>query len=116
MEYLWSASGRKKAGNRNTGEIVESAIGLFPALPDPDLKNGKTVIYGRILGYDPTHGIALKFNCTDWLFFDVFGQSVPVVEDGSFRYETNMMLPGEATLRVGRKRFELFLMPAVNLR
>ena len=23
MEYLWSASGRKKAGNRNTGEIVE---------------------------------------------------------------------------------------------
>ena len=96
-------------------KLLNQQLDYSQPLPDPDLKNGKTVIYGRILGYDPTHGIALKFNCTDWLFFDVFGQSVPVVEDGSFRYETNMMLPGEATLRVGRKRFELFLMPGGKL-
>ena len=96
-------------------KLLNQQLDYSQPLPDPDLKNGKTVIYGRILGYDPTHGIALKFNCTDWLFFDVFGQSVPVTEDGSFRYETNMMLPGEATLRVGRKRFELFLMPGGKL-
>ena len=96
-------------------KLLNQQLDYSQPLPDPDLKNGKTVIYGRILGYDPTHGIALKFNCTDWLFFDVFGQSVPVAEDGSFRYETNMMLPGEATLRVGRKRFELFLMPGGKL-
>ena len=96
-------------------KLLNQQLDYSQPLPEPDLKNGKTVIYGRILGYDPTHGIALKFNCTDWLFFDVFGQSVPVAEDGSFRYETNMMLPGEATLRVGRKRFELFLMPGGKL-
>ena len=96
-------------------KLLNQQLDYSQPLPDPDLKNGKTVIYGRILGYDPIHGIALKFNCTDWLFFDVFGQSVPVAEDGSFRYETNMILPGEATLRVGRKRFELFLMPGGKL-
>ena len=49
------------------------------------------------------------------MFFDVFGQSIPIAEDGSFRYETNLMLPGDATLRVGKKRFELFLVPGGEL-
>ncbi len=96
-------------------KLLNQQLDYSQPLPAPDLKNGKTVISGHILGYDPTYGTALKFNCTDWLFFDVFGQSVPVAEDGSFRYETNMMLPGEATLRVGRKRFEMFLVPGGKL-
>ncbi|MEI3459105.1 MAG: TlpA disulfide reductase family protein [Bacteroides cellulosilyticus] len=112
MECVWTEKSRKIGIPE---KLLNQQLDYSQPLPDPDLKNGKTVIYGRILGYDPTHGIALKFNCTDWLFFDVFGQSVPVAEDGSFRYETNMMLPGEATLRVGRKRFELFLMPGGKL-
>lgn len=76
MEYLWSASGRKKPEIGIPEKLLNQQLDYSQPLPDPDLKNGKTVIYGRILGYDPIHGIALKFNCTDWLFFDVFGQSV----------------------------------------
>mgnify|MGYP007049318531 CR=1 FL=1 len=45
-------------------KLLNQQLDYSQPLPDPDLKNGKTVIYGRILGYDPTHGIALKFNVT----------------------------------------------------
>lgn len=115
----WNIYGVRLDGKKPEIEIPEKLQNLqldySQPLPDPELKNGKTVIYGRILGYNPEYGIALKFSCSDWLFFDVFGQSVPVAEDGSFRYETNKMLPGEATLQIGRKKFELFLVPGGEL-
>lgn len=67
------------------------------------------------MGYNPVYGTTLNFNCSDWFFFDVFGQSLPIAEDGSFYYETNLMIPGDATLRVGRKSFEIFLVPGGEL-
>ncbi|WP_303208765.1 TlpA family protein disulfide reductase [Bacteroides oleiciplenus] len=96
-------------------KLLNQQLDYSQPLPDPELKNGKTVIRGRILGYNSRYGTVLNFNCTDWLFFDIFGQSIPIAEDGSFRYETNLLLPGEATLRVGKKRFELFLIPGGEL-
>jgi len=85
------------------------------SLPEPKLKNGKTVIRGKILGYNPAYGTTVNFSCTDWLFFDIFGKSLPVAEDGSFYYETNLMMPGEATIRVGKKPFKIFLVPGGEL-
>ena len=96
-------------------KLLDQQLDYSLPLPEPELKNGKTVIRGQILGYNPRYGTTLNFNCADWLFFDVFGQSIPIAEDGSFRYETNLMLPGDATLRVGKKRFELFLVPGGEL-
>lgn len=96
-------------------KLLNQQLDYSQPLPDPDLKNGKTVIRGQILGYNPVYGTTLNFNCSDWFFFDVFGQSLPIAEDGSFYYETNLMIPGDATLRVGRKRFEIFLVPGGEL-
>ena len=96
-------------------KLLNQQLDYSQPLPDPDLKNGKTVIRGHILGYNPAYGTTLNFNCSDWFFFDVFGQSIPIAEDGSFYYETNLMIPGDATLRVGRKRFEIFLVPGGEL-
>ncbi len=96
-------------------KLLNQLLDYSQPLPDPVLKNGKTVIRGQILGYTPGYGTTLNFNCANWLFFDVFGQSIPIAEDGTFRYETNLMLPGEATLKVGKKRFELFLVPGGEL-
>lgn len=96
-------------------KLLNQQLDYSQPLPDPDLKNGKTVIRGHILGYNPVYGTTLNFNCSDWFFFDVFGQSLPIAEDGSFYYETNLMIPGDATLRVGRKSFEIFLVPGGEL-
>lgn len=113
--YIRGASGREKPAIGVPEKLLDQQLDYSLPLPEPELKNGKTVIRGQILGYNPRYGTTLNFNCADWLFFDVFGQSIPIAEDGSFRYETNLMLPGDATLRVGKKRFELFLVPGGEL-
>lgn len=84
-------------------------------LPDPELKNGNTVIRGKILGYNPAYGVRLNFSSRDWFFSNFFGVSFPVADDGSFRYETNRLLPGGASLRVENKNIELFLVPGGEL-
>lgn len=82
-------------------KLLNQQLDYSQPLPDPDLKNGKTVIRGHILGYNPVYGTTLNFNCSDWFFFDVFGQSLPIAEDGSFYYETNLMIPGGCYIASG---------------
>ena len=38
-------------------KLLNQQLDYSQPLPDPDLKNGKTVIRGQILGYNPVYGI-----------------------------------------------------------
>lgn len=88
-----------------------------PALPLPaaELKRGKCVLKGRLLGYRAEYGISLTVKHADWFFPDFFGKRLRVAEDGTFCHETDLLMPGGGSLSLGRWSLNLFLMPGDTL-
>mgnify|MGYP000800959956 FL=1 len=84
-------------------------------LPGPELNMGKTVIKGQILGYKPEYGVTLRYYDSPWFFMYFTGKDLKIAEDGTFRYETEVLLPSGATLWISRSKIELFLVPGGEL-
>lgn len=85
------------------------------ALPEPQLKTGKAIINGYILGYHPGMDLNVVFRHSDWLFYDKWGQSVRVRQDGSFHIETDLLLAGGAHLQINKAQLDLFLVPGEEM-
>ena len=81
------------------------------ALPQPQLKAGKAIINGYILGYQPSMQLDVVFRHSDWLFYDQWGQTVRVRQDGSFHIETDLLVAGGAKLQINKAQLDLFLTP-----
>ncbi|WP_277236256.1 TlpA family protein disulfide reductase [Phocaeicola salanitronis] len=81
------------------------------SLLSPQLKVGKSIINGYILGYHPGMNLDVVFRHSDWLFDDEWGQTVRVHQDGSFHIETDLLLAGGARLQINKAQLDLFLMP-----
>lgn len=119
MDEGWNIFGVRLDGKKPQIDVPEELLNrkldYSLPLPEPVLKNGNSVIRGKILGYNPAYGVGLNITSHDWFFFTMFGYSIPVAEDGTFCYETNLLLPGGASLRVGNKKITLFMVPGGEL-
>lgn len=80
-------------------------------LPQPQLKSGKAVINGYILGYNPSMELEVVFRHSDWLFYNEWGQTVRIRQDGSFHIETDLLLAGGAKLQINKAQLDMFLVP-----
>lgn len=80
-------------------------------LPQPQLKVGKAIVNGYILGYNPAMRLDVVFRHSDWLFYDEWGETVRVRQDGSFHIETDLLLAGGAKLQINKAQLDLFLVP-----
>lgn len=84
-------------------------------LPAPQLKAGKSIINGYILGYDPQIALDVVFRHSDWLFYNDWGKTVKVLQDGSFHIETDLLLAGGAKLQINKAQLDLFLLPGKEM-
>lgn len=80
-------------------------------LPAVELRPGRTIINGYLLGYTENMQVELNLHLHDWLFANEWGYPIEVNEDGSFHVELNLLLSGGATLRVNQSELPLFLQP-----
>ena len=85
------------------------------ALPEPQLKAGKSIINGYILGYHPDMDLDVVFRHSDWLLYNQWGQTVRVRQDGSFHIETDLLLAGGAHLQINKAQLDLFLVPGEEM-
>ena len=85
------------------------------ALPEPQLKVGKSIINGYILGYHPDMDLDVVFRHSDWLLYNQWGQTVRVRQDGSFHIETDLLLAGGAHLQINKAQLDLFLVPGEEM-
>ena len=85
------------------------------SLPQPQLKTGKAIINGYILGYQPSMKLDVVFRHSDWLFYNQWGQTVRIRQDGSFHIETDLLLAGGARLQINKAQLDLFLVPGEEL-
>ena len=83
-------------------------------LPAPQLKAGKSIINGYILGYDPQIALDVVFRHSDWLFYNDWGKTVKV-RHGSFHIETDLLLAGGAKLQINKAQLDLFLLPGKEM-
>lgn len=84
-------------------------------LPAPQLKAGKSIINGYILGYDPQIALDVVFRHSDWLFYNDWGKTAKVRQDGSFHIETDLLLAGGAKLQINKAQLDLFLLPGKEM-
>lgn len=115
----WIIYGIQLNGEKPRVDIPERLRNKKPdevlPLPGPELNVGKTVIKGRILGYKPEYGVTLRYYDSPWFFMYFTGKDLKIAEDGTFRYETEVLLPSGATLWISRSKIELFLVPGGEL-
>lgn len=84
-------------------------------LPQPELKAGKTIVNGYILGYDPRVDLDVVFRFSDWLLTNDWGQSVKILQDGSFHIEQDIVMPCGARLQINKAQLDLFLYPGAEM-
>ena len=115
----WVIYGIQLNGEKPRVDIPERLRNKKPdevlPLPGPELNMGKTVIKGQILGYKPEYGVTLRYYDSPWFFMYFTGKDLKIAEDGTFRYETEVLLPSGATLWISRSKIELFLVPGGEL-
>ena len=115
----WIIYGIQLNGEKPRVDIPERLRNKKPdevlPLPGPELNVGKTVIKGQILGYKPEYGVTLRYYDSPWFFMYFTGKDLKIAEDGTFRYETEVLLPSGATLWISRSKIELFLVPGGEL-
>lgn len=92
-------------------------------LPKAELKDGKSVITGRLLDYKKYYALPLSCRICDLLTAKFEDTEIKVNEDGTFRTEIELYAPTTVSMSVGRDiHFDIFLVPggeldmAVNLR
>ena len=59
--------------------------------------------------------MTLRYYDSPWFFMYFTGKDLKIAEDGTFRYETEVLLPSGATLWISRSKIELFLVPGGEL-
>lgn len=115
----WAIYGVQLNGQKPQAAIPERLLNKEPdtalPLPAPELKVGKSVIKGRILGYKPEYGVTLRYYDSPWFFMYFTGKELKIAEDGTFRHETEVLLPSGAALWVSRSKIDLFLVPGGEL-
>lgn len=115
----WIIYGIQLNGQKPQVDIPERLLNKKPdevlPLPSPELNAGKAVIKGRILGYKPEYGVTLRYYGSPWFFMYFTGKDLEIAEDGTFRYETEVLLPSGAALWISRSKIELFLVPGGEL-
>lgn len=84
-------------------------------LPHPELKAGKAIINGYILGYEERMDMDVVFRFADWLLANDWGQSVKIRSDGSFHIEQNLVIPCGAKIQINRALLNLFLYPGEEI-
>lgn len=92
-------------------QYMESA----QSLPQPQLKAGKTIINGYILGYTPEMEVEVVFRHADWLFPNDWGRNIKVRQDGSFHIEEELLQAGGAKLQVNQAQLDLFVVPGSEM-
>lgn len=92
-------------------------------LPKAELKDGKSVITGRLLDYKKYYALPLSCRICDLLTARFEDTEIKVNEDGTFRAEVELYAPTTVSFSVGRDiHFDVFLVPdgvldmTVNLR
>ncbi len=115
----WSIFGVRLDGKKPQPDIPERLLNrqldYSLPLPAPELNCGKSVVKGQLLGYKPEYGVKLNFSNSHWFFQNFRGDPVPVAEDGTFRYEADVLMPCGGSLRVGSWELNLFLVPGGEL-
>lgn len=115
----WTIYGVQLNGQKPRVDIPRRLLDRQPAkalpLPEPELHVGKSVIKGQILGYKPEYGAKLRYHDSPWFFMTLGGQELQVAEDGTFRHEAEVLLPGGAALWLSRFKINLFLVPGGEL-
>ena len=115
----WSIFGVRLDGKKPQPDIPERLLNrqldYSLPLPAPELNCGKSVVKGQLLGYKPEYGVKLNFSNSHWFFQNFRGDPVPIAEDGTFRYEADVLMPCGGSLRVGSWELNLFLVPGGEL-
>lgn len=85
-------------------------------LPKAELKDGKSVITGRLLGYEKHYTLPLSCRVCDLLTAKFEDTEIKVNEDGTFRTEIELYAPTTVSMSVGRDiHFDVFLVPGGEL-
>lgn len=111
----WSVWGIRLDGKKPQVDLPESVKTHTPnfanPLPSAEFHAGKTVITGRLLGYKPEYDVKVSFRNSAWYFSYFLSPAVNVAADGTFRIDTEVMLPTKTTLSVAGKSITLFIIP-----
>lgn len=115
----WNIYGVRLDGKNPQPDIPERLLNLHLdyslPLPAPELNCGKAIVKGQLLGYKPEYGVKLNFSNSHWFFYSFFGEPIPIADDGTFRYEADVLMPCGGRLRVGSWELSLFLVPGGEL-
>lgn len=104
-------------------DVKKQKLNYDEPLPKAELKDGKSVITGRLLGYEKHYALPFSCRTCDLLTAKFEDTEIKVNEDGTFRTEIELCTPTTVSFSVGRDiYFDVFLVPggeldmAVNLR
>ena len=115
----WNIYGVRLDGKNPQPDIPERLLNLHLdyslPLPAPELNCGKAIVKGLLLGYKPEYGVKLNFSNSHWFFYSFFGEPISIADDGTFRYEADVLMPCGGRLRVGSWELSLFLVPGGEL-
>ena len=104
-------------------DVKKQKLNYAEPLPKAELKDGKSVITGRLLDYEKHYALPFSCRICDLLTAKFEDTEIKVNEDGTFRTEIELCAPTTVSFSVGRDiYFDVFLVPggeldmAVNLR
>lgn len=104
-------------------DVKKQKLNYAEPLPKAELKDGKSVITGRLLDYEKHYALPFSCRTCDLLTAKFEDTEIKVNEDGTFRTEIELCAPTTVSFSVGRDiYFDVFLVPggeldmAVNLR
>lgn len=96
--------------------IKKQNLNYDEPLPKAELKDGKSVLTGRLLGYEKHYTLPLSYRACDLLMAKFEDTEIEVNEDGTFRAEIELYAPTTVSMSVGRDiHFDVFLVPGGEL-
>lgn len=96
--------------------VKKQRLNYDEPLPKAELKDGKSVITGRLLGYEKHYTLPLSCRVCDLLTAKFEDTEIKVNEDGTFRTEIELYAPTTVSMSVGRDiHFDVFLVPGGEL-
>ena len=95
--------------------LENQSLGTDVELPAPELKVGRNIINGYLLGYDSSMEIEMTLYLADWMFPDAWSKTVKILPDGAFHIETNLLAGTPARLQVNGSSLNLFMLPGEEM-
>lgn len=97
-------------------DVKKQKLNYDEPLPKAELKDGKSVITGRLLGYEKHYALPFSCRTCDLLTAKFEDTEIKVNEDGTFRTEIELCTPTTVSFSVGRDiYFDVFLVPGGEL-